>query len=145
MADQPALPFRVLRAGLRAASRASASVVDRVLRNGVAEGPFVVPGRRPAATGPLVVTFDGKEIPTRRGATILEAARLGGVELRSYCGGNCSCGTCRVEIVAGAGNLSRPQPMEQLVLGMEAERRGDRLACQAQVSGAVTVRVPEWF
>jgi uncharacterized 2Fe-2S/4Fe-4S cluster protein (DUF4445 family) len=36
-------------------------------------------------------------------------------------------------------------PMEQLVLGMDAQRRGDRLACQAQVHGPVKVRVPEFF
>lgn len=120
-------------------------MVERVLRNGVADTPFALPGTRRAPGGPLVVTFDERPVPTRRGATLLEAARLADVELRSYCGGNCSCGTCRVQVVSGAGNLSRPQPMEQLVLGMEAERRGDRLACQAQVNGAVTVKVPDWF
>ncbi len=136
----------MLRAGLRAASRASSTVVERVLQNGVSRDPAVVaPKKAAGAGGPIAVSFGGAVVHVRKGATVLEAARLGGVELRSYCGGNCSCGTCRVEIVVGAPNLSRPQPMEQLVLGMDAERRGDRLACQAQLNGPVTVRVPEWF
>lgn len=145
MADQPALPFRVLRASLRAASRASASVVERVLRNGVAGTAPSGPDAKARAAGPLEVVFDGKATPARQGATLLETAQLAGLDLRSYCGGNCSCGTCRVVIVSGARNLSRPEPMEQLVLGMDAERRGDRLACQAQVNGRVEVTIPEFF
>lgn len=145
MSDQPAIPFRLLRAGLRAASKVSASVVDRVLRNGAASGPARLPSFRRAPTGPLEVVFGGRVVRASSGATLLEAAVQGGVDLRSYCGGNCSCGTCRVEILAGADNLSRPEPMEKLVLGMTAERRGDRLACQAQVLGRVEVRIPEWF
>lgn len=145
MADQPALPLRFLRASLRAASRASASMVERVLREGVASGSARVPRFRPAARGPIVVRFNGREVPATAGATLLEAARLADVDLRSYCGGNCSCGTCRVQVRSGAENLSKAEPMEQLVLGMQAQARGDRLACQAQVHGPVEVVIPEWF
>ena len=42
-------------------------------------------------------------------------------------------------------NLSRREGIEELVLGMDAVARGDRLACQAQVLGPVEVVVPEWF
>ena len=81
----------------------------------------------------------------RRGATLLEAAESAGIELRHYCGGNASCGTCRVEIRGGGRGLSRPEPMEVLVLGAEAAGRGDRLACQAVVKESVSVHVPAWF
>ncbi len=145
MPDQPAIPFRLLRAGLRLASRASTTVVDRVLREGAATTGALTPRTARAAAGPIVVEFDGREVPARVGATVLEAAQQSDVEIRSYCGGNCSCGTCRIEIVEGAANLSRPMPMEQLVLGGEAQRRGDRLACQAQIHGSVKVRVPEFW
>ncbi len=145
MSDQPAIPFRLLRASLRAASKASASVVDRVLRNGAALGPATLPSFRRAPSGPLEVVFDGRVVPATEGATLLDVATQAGVDMRSYCGGNCSCGTCRVEVLNGAENLSRAEPMEKLVLGMSAEGRGDRLACQAQVLGRVEVRIPEWF
>lgn len=145
MADHPALPFRLLRASLRAASRASASMVERMLREGVAPGPARMPNGRGLPRGPLRVRFDGREVPATAGATLLEAARLADVDLRSYCGGNCSCGTCRVEVVAGAEHLSRAEPMEQLVLGMAVDGRVDRLACQAQVWGPVEVRIPPGF
>ncbi len=145
MSDLPAFPLRLLRASLRVASRASASMVDRVLREGVATTPARLPRTRRAPGGPLEIRVNGRGIPARVGGTILEAVRLADLDLRSYCGGNCSCGTCRVVVEAGAEHLSRPEPMEQLVLGMEAQRRGDRLACQAQVNGPVVVVIPEWF
>jgi uncharacterized 2Fe-2S/4Fe-4S cluster protein (DUF4445 family) len=35
--------------------------------------------------------------------------------------------------------------MEELVLGADRIKAGDRLACQAQVLGDVEVRIPAWF
>lgn len=96
-------------------------------------------------TAGAVVRFGGVSSVVARGLSVLEAANAGGVDLRSYCGGNCSCGTCRVEIVRGGKNLSPMQGTEEFVLGPEAVRRGDRLACQAQANGEVEVRVPDWF
>ena len=149
VSDRPSFPFRVLRQGLRAASRASVTVVDRVLRNGVSAEPAEFGGgRSPRASdpkAPVVVRFGDTPVPVEHGTTLLEAALLANLDLRSYCGGNCSCGTCRVEIIEGQRSLSRRQGMEELVLGMEAAERGDRLACQAQILGPVHVRVPEWF
>lgn len=139
----------MLQRGLRAASRASASVVDRVLRNESHLTPFapVAPGQ-PAprvSTGPVEVRFGATAVRVARGTTLLEAAEAGRVDLRHYCGGNSSCGTCRVVIVSGHRNLSRREGMEEMALGADNVARGDRLACQAQVLGEVAVEIPEWF
>ena len=96
--------------------------------------------------GPVTLDFQGMgtvEVPS--GTTILAAARQAGIDLPHYCGGTCSCGTCRVEIASGTENLSNRQGREEMVLGSERTRAGDRLACQARVIGAVSVTVPEWF
>ena len=138
-----ALPFRALRFGLRVASRASGTVVERVLRGG--EAPPFSPGRREGSVDPgepVRITFAGQVVEARFGATLLEVAGTAGIDVRSYCGGNCSCGTCRVEVRAGKERLSPRGSLEELVLGAEAAARGDRLACQAQVLGAVEVVVP---
>ncbi len=146
MADRTVLPLRLIRAGLRAASRVGAGVADRVARTGVATHPAVVdPQAAATARRPVMIRFGDREVAVERGRTLLEAAREHDVDLRSYCGGNCSCGTCRVEIVARPEGLSRRQSMEEFALGMDAARRGDRLACQAEVLGPVEVRVPDWF
>jgi len=78
-------------------------------------------------------------------STLLAAATALGVDLDHFCGGGCSCGTCRVEIIEGAQNLTRPQGNEQMVLGHHASSRGDRLACQARLMGPVHARVPAGF
>ena len=118
-------------------------MVERVLRGGEAP-PFEPSEHAPVRPGgALTVRVGGQEIPAISGATLLEVVNAAGIDIRSYCGGNCSCGTCRVE-VRGRG-LSKRSSMEELVLGSEAVGRGDRLACQAQVIGPVVVTIPEWF
>ena len=120
------------------------SRLGRALRRGAGK----VRGRmgpRPAE-GPVAVRFEGHgsvEVPA--GTTLLVAARTAGVDVPHYCGGTCSCGTCRIEIVSGADNLSPAEGREQMVLGSERTRDGDRLACQARARGPVGVRVPDWF
>lgn len=144
MADP--LPLRALRFGLRAVSRASGSLVERVLRGG--DPPPFVPGARDAVQdprAPVRVTLNGQALDCARGATLLEVADAARVDLRSYCGGNCSCGTCRITVVSGAKNLGKRGSLEEMVLGSEAVARGDRLACQAAVLGPVEVLIPEWF
>ncbi|MDP2312228.1 MAG: 2Fe-2S iron-sulfur cluster-binding protein [Pseudomonadota bacterium] len=149
MSDEPGLPFRVLRRGLRAASRAGATVVERVLRNESQVAPFLgrAPGLAPqrAPTGPVEVRFGATSVRVARGTTLLEAAEAGRLDLRHYCGGNSSCGTCRIVVVKGHRNLSKREGMEEMALGADHVSRGDRLACQAQVLGEVEIEIPEWF
>lgn len=140
------LAFRALRFGLRTASRAGGSVVERVLRGSEAP-PFEAGARRTAADPrePVEVRIAGKTVMAARGATVLEVANQAAIDLRSYCGGNCSCGSCRIEIKGGANGLSKRAGLEEMVLGPDATRRGDRLACQAQILGPVEIHIPDWF
>ncbi len=82
-------------------------------------------------------------VPT--GTTILSTARDAKIDLDHYCGGQCSCGTCRVNIHSGADNLSRMSGMEEMVLGAAHIQNGCRLACQACIQGPVAFQVPRWF
>ena len=52
---------------------------------------------------PYSIDFEpvGRRGPCPEGGTLLDAARSLGVDLASVCGGNGSCGRCRVQIVAG--------------------------------------------
>lgn len=102
-------------------------------------------GAPPTTVGPVHVIFEGRaegDVPPN--ISILAAAERLGVDLNHYCGGTCSCGTCRVEIAEGGRNLSRPEGREQMVLGAVFKDRGDRLGCQARVLGPVRVKVPNW-
>jgi len=91
----------------------------------------------------VFIDEDGVERRVRgaAGDRLLDLAKAGGVDLSHYCGGQASCGTCRVEVLDGAG-LDPIGAREQLVLGDAAARRGARLACQARARGPARVRVP---
>ena len=105
-------------------------------------------GPRSAFTeGDLVsVSFQGKKSgEVVFGTTILAAARELKVDLDHFCGGHCSCGTCRVFVLTGAEHLSPVQMNEEITLGAEAARRGHRLACQARAQGPVEVQIPDYF
>jgi ferredoxin len=88
---------------------------------------------------------EGAPIAVAAGTSLLEAALAAGVDLDHFCGGNRSCGTCRVEVLSGGERLSARQPGEALVLGPRHQGPEHRLACQARVHGSVHVKVPAWF
>ncbi|MBS4026054.1 MAG: DUF4445 domain-containing protein [Clostridia bacterium] len=73
-----------------------------------------------------------------RGTTLLEAASSAGIELKSTCGGDGSCGRCTVLIKdglvesLGQGNLSK-----------RSKDQGLSLACKSAVAGNTTVVVPK--
>jgi ferredoxin len=77
----------------------------------------------------------------RAGESLLDAGQTAGVEMVAGCF-NCSCGTCAVEVTAGATHLEPAGPEEIAVLEMNGHPPGRfRLACTARVNdGDVTIR-----
>ncbi|HET7712100.1 MAG TPA: 2Fe-2S iron-sulfur cluster-binding protein [Thermoanaerobaculia bacterium] len=71
------------------------------------------------------------------GKTLLACALEMDIRISHVCGGDGACGTCRVEVVEGADNLTHPTPDETY---KELEEPY-RLSCQAQLMGDVTVKV----
>jgi len=130
---------RLLRAVKRTVERAGRKALRSTL------------GESAKSSGPASVRFEGPsgellaEGAVQAGQTLLRAAVQMGIDLDHYCGGQCSCGTCRVEITSGGKDLSELQSMESMVLGASHTQAGNRLACQAQVNGPVRVRIPQWF
>ena len=75
------------------------------------------------------------EVP--RGATLLEAARLAGVYLSTICGGDGTCGKCKVTVSEGKVESLPAHP-----LTAEEVRAGTVLSCQARVQSDAAVMVP---
>jgi len=82
---------------------------------------------------------DGHEVVVRRGTTLLEASRIGGIPHASVCGGKGRCSTCRVKILNGSGNLLPAGSQETALLARIGAAPGTRLACQAIPTGEVTI------
>ncbi|MBU2550653.1 MAG: DUF4445 domain-containing protein [Proteobacteria bacterium] len=93
----------------------------------------------------MSVTVDfqpsGRYVEVEPGTTLLDAARMAGVDLTADCGGKGGCGRCRVRLSLEAP-VSPPSGMETEEIGPADLSRGVRLACQVQVLGGTRVDVP---
>ncbi len=81
-----------------------------------------------------------------RRCTAVSGTRLLRVSVRNtiphaqVCGGNGLCSTCRVQVLAGADNLTPLTAAEQRIATAKQWPDDRRLACQAKVLGDVEVR-----
>jgi len=82
----------------------------------------------------------GRRADITAGNTLLSAAQSVGVELQAVCGGEGTCGQCKVRLTAGS--LSAPTLQESEKLGPELLACGYRLACQAMPGSDVTLEIP---
>ncbi|MBL8707505.1 MAG: adenylate/guanylate cyclase domain-containing protein [Rhodospirillales bacterium] len=90
--------------------------------------------------GLIRIAFPGKRvIEVQRGATILDASRLGRVPHAEVCGGRGRCSTCRVRVSRGAEALPPPSEAERKVLQRIAAAPNVRLACQTRPGADVSV------
>ena len=85
------------------------------------------------------VTFwpEGERVRVPVEATLLEAAKVAGVDLASSCGGDGLCGKCRV--IVRQGNVTAGPTS---LLSREEIRKGYVVACQTKVVGDVEVEIP---
>lgn len=73
------------------------------------------------------------------GTRVIEVSEKVGSAITYGCR-ECDCGNCLMTVEVGAENLSEPSVLEERVLREVLAGRNERLACQAQVLGPVTVR-----
>lgn len=83
----------------------------------------------------------GKRVDVAPGTNLLEAARQAGIGLASVCGGEGTCGRCRVTIMSG--EVSAPVDADRRFLSQLELTSGQRLACRCQVHSDVKVQVPK--
>ena len=78
-----------------------------------------------------------RSFEVKPGRTVLTGAREAGLPWRSYCGGEALCGTCCLLVVRGA--LGEPEDVERYFIEGWGYHPAFRLACQARVTGPVSV------
>lgn len=93
-----------------------------------------------APTASITFANLGVTASVKPGTSVLDAALDAGVDLNHYCGGMCSCGSCRIVLVSG--DVSGLDDMEDATLSVVKEGPADRLGCQTKIQGAVVVQVP---
>ena len=90
----------------------------------------------------VVFQPEGMHVRIESGQTILEAAKLAGVDLVSTCGGKGDCGKCRV-IVTERKNIGPLTKIERQLLSANEIDAGYRLACRTSVNCHIAARIPE--
>ncbi len=85
----------------------------------------------------VVLLPDGACLEVEAGSTILKAAQAAGIAIDSACGGQGTCGKCRVLV-----SLGRPGGRPGDLLSQEEIERGFVLACQSTVEDDLVVEVP---
>ena len=88
----------------------------------------------------IVFLPDNRKVRVPTGSSLLEAARLGGIDLEAPCNGAGSCGNCRVLLVEGEAGA--PHAGELVHLSTAELEEGVRLACRSRLAGDGVVRLP---
>ncbi len=86
----------------------------------------------------------GTAAEARPDETVLDTARRAGAPIGNSCGSVGVCARCRIRVLAGAEHLSPPTTIEIRVSAQRGLPAGERLACQAVVTGPVEVTTGYW-
>jgi len=91
---------------------------------------------------PCTITLapDGESCQAAKGTALQQALAQLGVEITAPCGGEGTCGKCRVQVLSG--NVDSVHPEERSLLAQGELAAGTRLACRVRIQGAVEVSVP---
>ena len=81
------------------------------------------------------------EVEAADGTSILHIALDNGIDMEHACGGNGFCTTCMCKVKQGMENLSPRNDREE---NMGIMNDPDRLSCQSEVHGDVTIEVQEY-
>jgi Na+-transporting NADH:ubiquinone oxidoreductase subunit F len=88
----------------------------------------------------LTINKGSKEAEVEGGSTLLSSLNSAGLFIPSACGGQGSCGLCKVKVHAGAPPVL---PTEEPHLSKEERESNVRLSCQLKVHNDMEIEVPE--
>jgi len=90
---------------------------------------------------PIKATFKpgNRSVYVLSGTSILEAAGRAGIVITSPCGGQGTCGKCRIQVIEG--NIPYTA-IEKRLLSKEDLLSDVRLACQSKITSACTIYIP---
>lgn len=92
-------------------------------------------------SGNVNITINGdKTLSVSQGDSLMSTLTANGIFLPSACGGKASCGQCKVQVLAGGGEIldsERPHFTRSQI------KDHWRLGCQCKVKGDLDIKVPE--
>lgn len=91
-------------------------------------------------TAKIAINGGARELTVDGGRPLLATLMAEGIFIPSACGGRGTCGLCKLEVVAGAGEYS---PVEAPWISDDERAKRVRLSCQVKVKRDLEIRVPE--
>ena len=94
-------------------------------------------------SGEVTILINGdpdKALKARAGSTLLSTLADNQIFIPSACGGQGTCGVCRVTVDAGGGSIL---PTEKGHINRGEQREGCRLSCQVKVKQDMEIRIPD--
>ena len=83
----------------------------------------------------------GRRVRVEPGTVLLDAARTAGIGLASVCGGDGTCGRCRIVVMEG--ELGPATDADRRALSRREIAAGERLACRVPVTSDMKINVPK--
>jgi ferredoxin len=93
---------------------------------------------------PRVSFLDGKFIDVATGTNLMSAIIAAERPIGSSCGALGICAKCFVQVLEGADQLSKPNPIEKKLLEREKFSSDTRISCQTKVLGDVKITTTYW-
>jgi Na+-transporting NADH:ubiquinone oxidoreductase subunit F len=88
----------------------------------------------------LINRDEEKSITAPTGKTLLSSLLDQGILIPSACGGKGTCGTCKVKVEEGGGDIL---PTELSLVSRKERLDGIRLSCQLKVKEDLAIRIPD--
>jgi 2Fe-2S ferredoxin len=85
-----------------------------------------------------------KAVSVERGTNLMAALIDAGIPVASSCNGEGVCAKCRLRVIEGAANLSQQNETERDLREMDGLERNERISCQVEVLGDVTIDARYW-
>jgi len=106
-------------------------------------GLILVANKYLADYGECAITInDAEPLVVEGGSSLLQSLYNNKIFIPSACGGQATCGECRVRVLQGGGEIL---PTETPFFNRAEIRAGMRLACQVKVRSDVAIEIPEEY
>ena len=103
-----------------------------------------MPADKPPSTLQIKFAKGRAPLHVEKGVNLMRALLDGGLPVASSCNGDGVCAKCRIKIIDGRENLSPETDIEALRRETHEIPRSERLSCQAEVLGDITIDTSYW-
>ena len=92
----------------------------------------------------IVLQPSGKTLEAPRKANLLRFLQQHQIPVGGACGGHGICASCKIIVLKGERNLSRPNDLEQSLAERNHLMNNERISCQAKILGDIEITTSYW-